>query len=327
MQQRDHHDVFLSYAREDRQVADELTWALRARGVRVWRDSGALTVGDSLRRSIDAGLTTSRYGVVVLSPDFLAKAWPQRELDGLITRELAEGRKILLPIWHKVDAEGIRAYSPPLADRVALDTSAGLDVIADEVAVLCGLQRWADVDDEAMYVYRRTETSVDVSHGGTRWVSSRSTTIKATVDGLSGFATSFRIDDLVPGTLEEKVHEVDVALDVRNTDHPRAIERFFRFHTPLRAGEEATITYVRRFSKRSPQRGDMLVKKGNIRSEEAVLRVSFDVAPARLVYKVADRSEVATFFEKTVEQPRSLTTVQRISNPDVALSYGLYWTY
>jgi len=70
---------------------------LRARGIRVWFDAFTLTVGDSLRRSIDDGLAKSRYGIVVVSPSFLQKQWPQRELDGLVARESA-GVKVILPV-------------------------------------------------------------------------------------------------------------------------------------------------------------------------------------------------------------------------------------
>lgn len=79
--------------------------------MKVWFDEFTLTVGDSLRRSIDRGLATSRFGVVVISPDFLRKEWPQRELDGLVSREIG-GVKIILPVWHNIRAELIRKYSP-----------------------------------------------------------------------------------------------------------------------------------------------------------------------------------------------------------------------
>src|SRR2546426_9088509 len=35
------------------------------------------------------------YGVVILSPNFFKKEWPQKELDGLTAREV-EGRKVVL---------------------------------------------------------------------------------------------------------------------------------------------------------------------------------------------------------------------------------------
>ena len=84
-------DVFIGHASEDKDdFVRSLAERLRHEGLRVWYDDFTLTVGDSLRRSIDRGLARSRYGVVVISPNFLRKEWPQKELDGL---RRARGRR------------------------------------------------------------------------------------------------------------------------------------------------------------------------------------------------------------------------------------------
>lgn len=122
-------DVFISHASEDKEAfVRPLAIALQEKNVRVWLDEFALTVGDNLRRSIDDGLASSRYGIVVISPSFLAKEWPQKELDGLVAREVG-GRKVILPVWHNVDAETLRKCSPPLSDRVAISTDKGMDAV------------------------------------------------------------------------------------------------------------------------------------------------------------------------------------------------------
>jgi len=67
-------DVFICHASEDKDaIARPLANALSEKGLTVWYDEFTLTLGDSLRRSIDRGLAQSRYGVVILSPDFFAK--------------------------------------------------------------------------------------------------------------------------------------------------------------------------------------------------------------------------------------------------------------
>ena len=126
-------DVFISHASEDkdpfvRPLAEELS----LRGLRVWYDEFTLTVGDSLRRKIDHGLSRSRYGVVVLSPNFFAKDWPLRELDGLTACEV-DGRKVILPVWHNVNKSDVLRYSPMLADRVAAQSSLGMDHVVTEL--------------------------------------------------------------------------------------------------------------------------------------------------------------------------------------------------
>jgi len=125
-------DVFVSHASEDKPFAVPLAAALRNRGLRVWLDISELTVGDSLRQSIDRGLARSRFGAVILSPTFFAKQWPQRELDGLAALEV-NGRKVVLPVWLDIDAEGVRNYSPMLADRLATSADRGVEQVADDL--------------------------------------------------------------------------------------------------------------------------------------------------------------------------------------------------
>ena len=116
-------DVFVSHATEDKDgIVRDVVRALQEEGLSVWYDEFELRIGDSLRRKIDAGLSGSRFGVVVLSPAFFAKNWPQYELDGLVTREMT-GEQIILPLWHQVTKAEVLAESPSLADKIALSTA------------------------------------------------------------------------------------------------------------------------------------------------------------------------------------------------------------
>jgi len=129
------YDAFICHASEDKpDLVRPLAEALTRRGLRIWYDEFQLTIGDSLRRSIDRGLARSRFGIVVLSPNFFAKNWPQYELDGLVAKE-NEGRKVILPLWHRVSKNDVLKYSPTLADRVALNTAMfTVEELADKLA-------------------------------------------------------------------------------------------------------------------------------------------------------------------------------------------------
>jgi hypothetical protein len=129
------HDVFISHASEDKDaVARPLADALVDRGWSAWLDELQLTVGDSLTRRIDQALVSSRFGVVILSPAFFSKEWPQRELAGLAAREIDMGSKVILPVWHEVDHRFIVQHSPVLADRLGARTSAGLGKVVEEIS-------------------------------------------------------------------------------------------------------------------------------------------------------------------------------------------------
>jgi len=118
-------DVFISHANEDKKTfVKPLADALTTFGAKVWYDDFTLTVGDSLSRSIDKGLADSRFGIVVLSPDFFEKKWPEYELRGLTAREIT-GIKVILPIWHNVKKEDVLSYSPTLADKKAISSQDG----------------------------------------------------------------------------------------------------------------------------------------------------------------------------------------------------------
>lgn len=133
----DKWDIFISHASEDKEdFVRPLADSLHRSGLRVWYDDFTLKVGDSLRRSIDHGLAKSRYGVVVISPNFLKKKWPQVELDGLVAREIKE--KVILPVWHNIDADEVRSYSPTLADRMAVSSSKGIDEVTRQLMQAIG---------------------------------------------------------------------------------------------------------------------------------------------------------------------------------------------
>src|SRR5437867_3840042 len=124
-------DVFISHASEDNEdFVRPLAQALAQLGVRVWYDEFSLEVGDSLSRSIDKGLNGSHFGLVVLSEAFINKQWPERELRGLTTREVEDGRTVILPIWLGVSRKQVVDFSPTLADTIAMraDQMSGEDV-------------------------------------------------------------------------------------------------------------------------------------------------------------------------------------------------------
>ncbi|MDA2913936.1 toll/interleukin-1 receptor domain-containing protein [Acidobacteriia bacterium AH_259_A11_L15] len=156
-------DAFICHASEDKQqFVLPLANELGARGLRVWYDDFVLDVGDSLREAIDRGLACSRFGVVVLSPHFFAKDWPQKELEGLVAKEIG-GKKVILPVWHKVGFEDVRKYSPTLAGRVAAKSSDGLDKVVakllDAMRIPTRTNPPATADDSAHPAKSMTETS------------------------------------------------------------------------------------------------------------------------------------------------------------------------
>jgi hypothetical protein len=160
-------DAFVCHASEDKEdFVRPLAEELRSRGLRIWYDEFALQVGDSLRRAIDHGLQYSRFGVVVLSPAFFAKDWPQRELDGLVAKEV-EGQKVILPVWHKLGVKDVRKCSLLLADRVAAKSEEGMEAVVNKLlgAMEVGDQRDRPPAQPATYAAEKGKSSHDTEPG------------------------------------------------------------------------------------------------------------------------------------------------------------------
>ena len=119
------YDVFISHAWEDKEdFVDDFVKDLNSLGVTTWYDKNQILWGDSMRKKIDEGLKKSRFGIVILSPNYIAegKYWTKAELDGLFQLESINGKK-LLPIWHKLTKKEVMDFSPTIAGKLAMNTS------------------------------------------------------------------------------------------------------------------------------------------------------------------------------------------------------------
>lgn len=119
------YDVFISHAWEDKEdFVDDFVKDLNSLGVTTWYDKSQILWGDSMRKKIDEGLKKSRFGIVILSPNYIAegKYWTKAELDGLFQLESINGKK-LLPIWHKLTKKEVMDFSPTIAGKLAMNTS------------------------------------------------------------------------------------------------------------------------------------------------------------------------------------------------------------
>lgn len=126
-------DAFISHASEDKdEVVLPLSKLLLASGLKIWVDKGEIFLGDSLREKIDEGLSSSQFGIIVLSHNFFTKNWPRSELDALFSREIS-GEKVILPVWHGIGVDEIKHYSPLLAGKYAVNTDQGLNKVKEKI--------------------------------------------------------------------------------------------------------------------------------------------------------------------------------------------------
>lgn len=126
-------DAFICRASEDKEaVVRPLARALAGTGLSIWYDEFSLKLGNSIRQSIERGLAQSKYGIVVISPHFFEKGWPQVELNGLFAKEMV-GEKVIIPVWFDIGYTDIVKHSPIMADKYAAKISDGLDRVVEKI--------------------------------------------------------------------------------------------------------------------------------------------------------------------------------------------------
>jgi hypothetical protein len=114
------YDVFISYASEDREaIAYPLAQELIKNGYNVWYDEFSISLGSSIRQSIDKGIQKSKYYIVILSKAFFNKGWTNYELDGLVEVNI-ERPGTLLPIWFNVSKSEVAEYSKSLSNILSI---------------------------------------------------------------------------------------------------------------------------------------------------------------------------------------------------------------
>jgi hypothetical protein len=125
------YDAFISHAVEDKiPIANALCARLEQAGLKIWYSGRELRVGDRLTQTIEEGLAKSRFGIVVLSPTYLAKMWTLREFYSLLSRE-NDGRKIILPVLYDITPSQLAQKDLTMAEMWSVKAEKGVDHVVD----------------------------------------------------------------------------------------------------------------------------------------------------------------------------------------------------
>jgi hypothetical protein len=123
--------AFVSHSHADKQAAEELARALRARGVDAWLDKWEINPGDSLVQKIfEEGLNNCAVFLILLSPESIQSKWVKHELDAALIQKI-DGITRVIPVIVR-----------PCTIPVALRTLLWLDLAGDPSRAA---QRIADV--------------------------------------------------------------------------------------------------------------------------------------------------------------------------------------
>lgn len=117
------YDLFISHASEDKdQIVRPLAQKLENLGVNVWYDEFTLDFGSSISRSIELGLRDSKFGLLVLSENFINKNWPDIEYRALLSRHISE-KHVILPLFYNISFDKLEKFSIFLKDIKGLNIS------------------------------------------------------------------------------------------------------------------------------------------------------------------------------------------------------------
>lgn len=207
-------DVFISYASEDKPIADLLAKEFDNYAIDYWMDIFEIGWGEKIIRKIDEGLSSSRYVVVIISETFLAKRWTVAELDAALTHEIEGDILYVLPIM----VTGIDLFKrefPILAARKYMSWSQGPQKIAEDVSMMLGREF------RESWVFHHP-----AQHVGTVWIKMRAK------KEHSGLVHKFEIrwGPWTRGGQQVLVHNGAVALMHTKGDDGLSIPIFFEIH-------------------------------------------------------------------------------------------------
>ena len=130
------YDCFICHDSGDKlKFVEPLAENLKKIGIHPWYDKFVLKVGDSIIDKIDEGLKSSKFGIVVLSKNFIKNTnWPKTEFNSLKIKEIHSGKKLILPIWRKgITEQNVASYNLELANRFALKEKDGIKSIVKQL--------------------------------------------------------------------------------------------------------------------------------------------------------------------------------------------------
>ncbi len=126
--------AFISHDSKDKDFARQLAVEMTRLSCPVWFDEFTLKIGDDLRAKIEKGLKEAKRCILIISPDYIRnERWASTEFESIFNRELMERTKVILPLWHNVEADEVYHFCTMLTGRFARKTDEGAAKLASEL--------------------------------------------------------------------------------------------------------------------------------------------------------------------------------------------------
>jgi hypothetical protein len=152
--------IFISYAREDTQRAEQLAWEFRMRGADVWWDQN-LHSGERYIETILRQIQHADHVLILLSEHSAASTWVSFEVGAARARELAAGRDIL-KVAH-IDGSEVPGF---IGERQSTPMQSGNDAELMELLPAFGLMPEIDYKPPS----GQADASLTVFRAGGQWM-------------------------------------------------------------------------------------------------------------------------------------------------------------
>ena len=125
-------DVFISHTSEDNDYfVEPLARQLRINSIDPWFDGYEIQAGDDIVDKIEEGLANCLSGLLVITPNFLAKkGWTETEMRALVDKFVQNPNR-LFAILASVSIDEFKSKYPLLASKIAIVTDNPIKAAAE----------------------------------------------------------------------------------------------------------------------------------------------------------------------------------------------------
>lgn len=130
------YDVYISYSSKDLDKVRILVNRLTQRNVSVWFAENQIAAGESITRGIEEGISSSRFTICCLSPNFIQSKWCRLEYEASVNKHVNDNREVLIPVEiHPTAPKDIPILLRDKKIVTGIEDDSQLDMLAERLRV------------------------------------------------------------------------------------------------------------------------------------------------------------------------------------------------
>lgn len=114
-------DIFISYSHNDTKSVHRIAKDLKAQGLCLWLDEWDISPGANITKTINNGLSSSRYLLLFLSANSMASRWVEEEWTSKYYEEITKNKVTIIPVL--IDKINFASLPPFISNKKIVDLS------------------------------------------------------------------------------------------------------------------------------------------------------------------------------------------------------------